>query len=202
MLASKAISRGDIAKLTAQIREKTIPRWTATVARRALAEVQGGKRVRYRQFVDGREGAPLDSVRVGGQIRFLFQRLGPVLEWIYEELVPRSPVGPERGEPHYRDVHWVFVDEKRTWPGAVTEIQVNEKVVFVNTRPYARRLEHGWSTQAPDGVYELVGLEATRRFPQALTEFGYLRPEEVPEAIPWRTRPYYAYPSLTVRARQ
>ena len=39
-----------------------------------------------------------------------------------------------------------------------------EEYVFLNTQPYARKIERGRSPQAPDGVYQAVATLAQRRF--------------------------------------
>jgi len=36
--------------------------------------------------------------------------------------------------------------------------------VFLNIQPYARKIERGQSSQAPDGVYQAVATLAQRRF--------------------------------------
>jgi hypothetical protein len=49
--------------------------------------------------------------------------------------------------------------------------------VFINTQPYARKLEKGASSQAPDGVYQSVAVLASRRFGNiAKVRFGYRVP--------------------------
>jgi hypothetical protein len=46
--------------------------------------------------------------------------------------------------------------------------------VFVSVAPYARRIERGWSRQAPDGVYQAVAALARRRFGSlAMVQFTY-----------------------------
>lgn len=203
MPPSRPISPQQTAALVTRLRNETIPKLTADLARRELGRVQGAHPAAFEQFVDGIRGAPLDSVRPGGTIRFRFVRLGPLLEWIYEQLVRRSPVGPERGEPHYRDVHWLLINGQRVnvLEGAeAIALKPDAFVRYVNARPYARKIERGLSTQAPDGVYELVALEAQRRFQGAVIEFSYLPPGALPVAIPWRSRPYYKYPCITVKA--
>ena len=195
MRASLPITRSQTAGLVTRLRERTIPRLTADFARRKLAEVQGSNPRPFKQIVDGREGGALDSVRTGGNIRFLFADIGPVLDWLYEELVIRSPVGPERGQPHYRDVHWLFIDGERVEvPGVGANAQISGRSIarFVNTRPYAAKIERGFSFQAPDGVYELTAMEAARRFPFALIEFDYTEIDGLP----------YRYPRITVSARE
>jgi hypothetical protein len=50
---------------------------------------------------------------------------------------------------------------------------VNE-FVFIPGATYARRLERGWSKQAPDGVYQVVGTMAKATFNRlAKISFGY-----------------------------
>jgi hypothetical protein len=39
-----------------------------------------------------------------------------------------------------------------------------DEYVFINTVPYARRIERGSSSQAPDGVYQAVAMLARGRF--------------------------------------
>jgi hypothetical protein len=110
MRASRPITRAQTGALVARLREQTVPRLTADAARQQLAGIQARQGAPAKTIVDGREGASVDTVRPFGNIRFLFLDLGPVLDWIWEQLVARSPVGPERGKPHYRDVHWLIVD--------------------------------------------------------------------------------------------
>jgi hypothetical protein len=87
------ITRAQTTALVTRLRDQTIPQLTAKLARRKLAEIQPSQGAPAQTIVDGREGAPLDSVRSGGRIVFRFADLGPVLDWIWEQLVTRSPVG-------------------------------------------------------------------------------------------------------------
>ncbi len=84
--------------------------------------------------------------------------------------------------------------------------------MIVNTRPYARRLEHGWSRQAPAGVYEITALAATRLFPEAKITFQYVSLAQVAAtSVRKSTRRIlharhaqnarYMYPSITVTSR-
>ncbi len=205
MRASLPITRAQTAALVTRLREQTVPRLTADAARRQLAGVQARQGTPVKTIVDGREGASLDTVRFGGNIRFLFLDLGPVLDWIWEQLVARSPVGPERGQPHYFQVHWLIVDG--VWvdvPADAEAMRISAKAVcqFVNARPYAGKIERGLSVQAPDGVYEIVAAEAQRRFPSARIEFFYVSEGDIDVPIPWPVKATYAFPSITVRAAQ
>jgi hypothetical protein len=193
MRASRPITTAQTSAVITRLREQRIPQITADLARRKLAEIEPRQGKPYRTIVDGRENAPLDSVRFGGNIRFLFLDLGPVLDWIWAELVAHSPVGPERGQPHYFQVHWLIVDGNRVQLPILGEpFQIPVKAVcrFVNPRPYAAKIERGLSVQAPDGVYELTALAAQSRFPFVSIEFDYTDLPGLP----------YSYPQITVLA--
>lgn len=112
----------------------------------------------YEVFVDGREGAPLTSVQPNGTIRAEFQLVNEVIAWISTQLQMHSPVLTGR----YAKSHELYAD------GIDTENPNNpppaEEYVFLNIQPYARKIERGLSTQAPDGVYQAVATLAAARF--------------------------------------
>ena len=123
----------------------------------------------YEVYVDGREGAPLTSVKPDGIIRAEFQLVNEVLVWISTQLQMHSPVLTGR----YAKSHELFADGVDTEnPNAAPPA---EEYVFLNTQPYARKIE-GYrglggvvhrapsSPQAPDGVYQAVATLAQRRF--------------------------------------
>ncbi|WP_185982984.1 hypothetical protein [Aureimonas mangrovi] len=111
-----------------------------------------------RVFVDGREGAPLDSVSAGGVISAKFELFDQMLEWIGEQLVKASPVLTGRfSKSHVLLADGVEIDTANP-PADASEF------IFLNTQPYARKIERGQSSLAPDGVYEAVAAMASRRF--------------------------------------
>ncbi|MBM3535778.1 MAG: hypothetical protein FJX60_22425 [Alphaproteobacteria bacterium] len=133
-------------------------------------------------YVDGREGAVLESVRPDGTIRFEFSRADAVARFIFQTLVMRSPYRPKRpgARPptHYRDEHLIFIDgrEVEKLPERIGSFA---EIVFVNIQPYARKIESGprsrfrarltdrrpgQSWQAPNGVYEVTAALARRQF--------------------------------------
>jgi hypothetical protein len=113
-----------------------------------------------RVYVDGREGAPLESVKpVGGTILAEFDLLEDTLQWIGQQLVLHSPaLSGEYARSHVMVIDDVAADFNAPIPPDFDEI------VFVNVTPYARKIERGLSDQAPDGVYEAVAALAARRF--------------------------------------
>ena len=112
----------------------------------------------YDVYVDGREGAPLTSVKPEGTIRAEFQLVNEALAWIATQLQMHSPVRTGR----YAKSHELFADGVDTEnPNAAPPAA---EYVFLNIQPYARKIERGQSPQAPDGVYQAVATLAQRRF--------------------------------------
>lgn len=111
-------------------------------------------------FVDGRLGAPLESVNpISGTIVVEFELVGDVLRYIGEQLVIHSPHLTGR----YERSHKLFADGIEVEPSSVLTTFADEWV-FINTQPYARKIERGSSSDAPDGVYQAVAVLARRRF--------------------------------------
>lgn len=135
--------------------------------RRAL-----GREPRSTTYVNGRAGAPLETVGLQGVIFTEFELLTDVLLFISIMLEKFSPVGKtsDRRPGHpglYKRSHVLFADSVEvdiTTPSLVPQIAAAEEYVFVNTVPYARKLERGSSRQAPDGVYQAVANIARRRY--------------------------------------
>lgn len=117
-----------------------------------------GRIPKKRVFVDGREGAQLQSVRPDGIIVAEYEVFTDMLAWIGNQLVLHSPV--KSGT--YARSHTLFADGTEIAVGAT--LPDAEEYVFINNTPYARKIELGSSSQAPDGVYEAVAVLASRRF--------------------------------------
>jgi hypothetical protein len=123
-------------------------------------------------YVDGRAGAPLASVRPEGVVFTEFELLIDVLVFVSEMLTKFSPVGrrPDRRPGHpglYQRSHTLFADGVEidvTTPSLVPQLVAANEYVFINTLPYARKIEHGLSPQRPDGVYQAVANIARRRY--------------------------------------
>lgn len=126
--------------------------------------------------VDGRKGAPLESVKPdGGTIIAEFELMEDVLRWIADELVRRSPVTSGA----YQKGHTLFVDGTEVPLGG--QIPIGEEYVFINLVPYARRIEVGktksgrdFLIQVPNHIYERTAKDAKRRFGnQADIQFAF-----------------------------
>ncbi len=146
----------------------------AETARAAIADTDrandaaAGRDVAYRTFVDGASSDRLDAVRPDGEITAVWSVMDGVIETVLGLLRDASPVLTGA----YRDAHAIVVGGAVVADAAAAAGAA--AVVIVNTRPYARRIERGWSAQAPDGVYEGVAAIAAERLGnQARIRFIY-----------------------------
>lgn len=117
-----------------------------------------GRAPRYTVSVDGKDGASLESVRPDGTIVAEFELFSDVLVWIANQLETHSP----RKSGRYIKGHSIFADGVEI--EATATVPSAQEYVFINTLPYARKIERGQSSQAPDGVYQVVATLARRRF--------------------------------------
>lgn len=122
----------------------------------------------YTVAVDGRVGAPLQSVKPEGVIAAEFEVFSNVLVWIDEQLQIHSPVKTGR----YKKSHILYADGVETSPTVIATAA--DEYAFVNSQPYSRKIERGLSPQAPDGVYQAVAVLAQGRFGNiAKVSFSY-----------------------------
>lgn len=152
---------------------------------------------KYTVTVDGQKNAALSSVKADGVIFVEFEFLGDLLLFIWEQLHTHSPVGRPGESPHpgeYRRSHVMFVNG--TEFSITNPLPPNvEEIIFANTVPYARRIELGSSTQAPDGVYQSVAVLARARFGRvAKVDFTYRT------VMGGQSKPNQRNPAIIVRA--
>jgi hypothetical protein len=115
--------------------------------------------------VDGRRGAPLESVKIdGGVIVTTFPfAIGPVLEYLDYLLVTRSPVLSGK----YQRSHRLFADGSETDP--LNPRLDAKNYIFTSNLPYARKIE-GSTLRPPqgsapqEGVYRGAVKLATQRY--------------------------------------
>jgi hypothetical protein len=145
----------------------------ADFARQCLADAQAANQAAlgylppFVVIVDGAVGASEDKVLPGGEISYEFQLIGDVLVFVDQQLVAHSPVLTGR----YQRSHVLYADGVETDPENPAQA---EEYVFLNTQPYARKIEKGLSPSAPDGVYEGVAQQAAAQFGnQAKVSFEY-----------------------------
>lgn len=114
-------------------------------------------------FVDGREGAPLESVQPDGTITARFELLDETLGWIRDQLLKAAPVRTGR----FRKSFVLLADDVEI--GMDGPFVDAREYTFTNTQPYARRIEgdgrrQPTSRQARSGVFEVVAGLANQRF--------------------------------------
>jgi hypothetical protein len=161
----------------------------AIFARQQLDEAQAinrraiGRVPPHRTAVDGRLGAPLESVNPkGGVINFEFELVGEVLAWILSELRRRSPVASGA----YRAGHRLFADGQEIEAVGATGIvpRAASEYTLTNLQPYARKLEIGrtksgraFLISVPNKIYQRTATDASRRFGNiARIRFSYRSP--------------------------
>jgi hypothetical protein len=151
-----------------------------TRANQALIQRAFGHEAPTELFVDGQSGKPLMSAQTITLTQFHLQN--GVVDAAHRMLVERSPYGPDK-HGHYQDDHWIFVNGVRRDAtregGKPIDIGPHDKVIIVNMRPYARKIEGGpnqtfrrrltdrrpgISAQAPNGVYEITARDLQRAF--------------------------------------
>lgn len=123
-----------------------------------------GHAVTVKQWVDGVLGAAEQAVEIYGTIVYEFGLVNEVLQFIGEELQKHSPIGSglDQHPGLYQLSHILFADG--------VQVPIDNKIpeareyTFVNTLPYSRKIEAGYSSQAPNGVYEVVAWMARQRF--------------------------------------
>lgn len=127
-----------------------------------------GHRPGHETYVDSAKSddSRLDAVRPDGVIVFEFTLLDELLAFISEQLVKHSPVGKagdkRPGHPGlYMSSHILLADGVEVEPGASPPPA--GVYTFVNSTPYARKIERGLSDQH-SAVYEGVADLAKARF--------------------------------------
>jgi hypothetical protein len=134
----------------------------------------------YETYVDGRQTSALETVQPDGTILAEFDIVSDVLVQIRQMLETASPVGSGDTRPGhpglYKASHELIVDGLVVALGAKVPDGF-DTAIFVNSQPYARKIERGLSNQAPDGVYQVVATLARSRFGNiAQIKFTYAAP--------------------------
>lgn len=127
----------------------------------------------YRRVVDGIEGKPITAVNLYGTIIYEWGLHLHIIDEALKMLIQMSPIESPASDPvRYVDHHKILVNGDSYTKGA--DIGINDIVQITNLVPYARRIEHGWSPQADDGVYQLVAEILKRKYSKVVDiEFTY-----------------------------
>jgi hypothetical protein len=130
-----------------------------------------GHQVTRTTYVNGQKNASEYSITSsGGTIEYVFSITSDIVEFIADSIQKLSPV--RSGQYKASDVIYadgVLVSNPNDLPKNVSEW------IFVNTQPYAGKIERGESSQASHGVYELTAYQAAQKYPEyhVLFDFRY-----------------------------
>ena len=134
-----------------------------------------GQAVSFVTTVDGIVTAALDRVRPDGVITRSYDVMPILLMEIGDLLWRHSPVKTGR----YQRSHRLMADSaeiaevREGWSLPSLPAGIRE-FMFAPIVPYARPIEEGWSSQAPDGVYQVVATMAGASYSGfAKISFGY-----------------------------
>lgn len=121
------------------------------------------------------------GAKLGERIRYIdrnIAQIGFVAMEVLQRLIVNSPIGPMKDEsrwPHYWRAHILLVNG-REWTPQDPMLKPTDTVQIVNTNIYAKRLELGWSMQAPTGIYKPTYRWARRMFGDSFTIRWGFRP--------------------------
>jgi hypothetical protein len=117
-------------------------------------------------IVDGRQGAPEASVRPDGVVVYLIDVASSGARRVLEALRAIAP--EDTGE--FKRGFITLVDGKEA---PLDTAPAGASITLLDRAPYSRRLEKGWSLQAPDGVFEVTAKAMRRRLPNLVVRFAY-----------------------------
>lgn len=144
----------------------------AKTAREALAQAQrsGEAPQHYVRRVNGRQGAPEESVQAPGPIVYTFSVLPEIAAYALTFAQTRSPKRSGR----FRRSWFVMVNGLHVT--AFDNIPPDAEVIITNDQPYARKIEIGktesgrpFVIQVPPGIVEDTRQAVMRRFGNTIT---------------------------------
>lgn len=118
-----------------------------------------GKAPAVTQIVDGTTGAPLESVKPGGTIVFLFAVGAPLLAAAFDLAIETaSRLSPVLTGRFRRSFRLLVNDVERDASAGAIQIQEKDILTLVNLQPYTRKIER------MDGVFESTAAVLRSRY--------------------------------------
>lgn len=158
------------------------------------------KPARFVRTVDGVRGAREEAVKVGGVIRYNYDRLDEVVRFAMDTLFDLSPVLSGR----YRQSHTLFIGGAAAtnladWDGV-------SEIVISNPMPYSRKIELGVMTMRVPGssqVYEQAEQIVRRRYGNAASVQVFYQGilGKITTSGRKANNPDNRYPALRIRSR-
>ncbi len=133
----------------------------------------------YRTLVDGRDGAPEESIKPGGAIIYRFNTLGQAAIFGLSFARERSPV---LSGTYKRS--WFVAVNGVPWDGNLREVPSDAQVMIVNAAPYHRKVETGAQRGLGRGICEAIRKAVRQRFPNM--EAAVIFTDLSGEAAGWR----------------
>lgn len=114
-------------------------------------------------YVDGRKGAPEETVRIGGNVLYVFNSMSAAVSYAYSFAVFRSPRKTGRFQRS-----WIIGVNGRNYTGHIEDIPPDATVTLVNIQPYSRRLDvgRGHKITLASHITEDTRQATGNRFPQ------------------------------------
>lgn len=145
----------------------------------------------YRRFVDGREAAPEESVKLnGGEILYLFSGIAAAVAYAIAFIKGISPIGTGR----FLD-SWFLIVDGTSWTGSIASIPSGAVVLLTNAAPYTRRLEQGRHKKGRKGhvpgrfMTEAARQAVQKKYPNLLVERTFVNLASGPGRFGWQV-PY------------
>lgn len=163
-------------RLREQMRRQHIA--LAQQARRDVEAQQGASPTLT--VVDGARGRVEEGVKLGGSIVYLFDATPRAHADLMEHLNWISPVDTS-DDADDRVFAKSFVALIEGMEAEIAALKPGDEVTVANRQPYSRKLELGWSLQAPDGVFEVAAKWLRSRWGKAVdVRFTYVALEGMP----------------------
>lgn len=138
----------------------------AAFAADAIAEADAqnkaalGRAVPRQTYVDGSAAQSLSSVRATSIIVAEFELATDVVQYVWDEVQKHSPVSGGT----FKASQKIYADGQEVDSPEAAVAANPDEIVIVSDVPYARKIERGQSSQAPDGVYQVVAVMAAARY--------------------------------------
>lgn len=142
---------------------KAVQRHIVAVAKRHHADIMTAapKPTGFLRVVDGVQGAPEETVKVGGRIVYYYDRLDKIVQASLALLMEISPVL----EGKYRDAHFIAINGQPV--ADLSSYSPGDDVSITNYQPYARVIEAGamkMRVPGTDHIYQQARQLLMRRY--------------------------------------
>ncbi|CAO3428662.1 hypothetical protein [Azospirillum argentinense] len=143
------------------------------------------------QWIDGKEGAPIESVSTFGVAVFEFRYMPEIICFALDILFANSPIDmhPRADNIVFREFRQLFIDGvfrddvsdgmEPTDFRWMLDLPKGTEYLLTDDESYAGKLEKGYSDQAPNGVYKVSCDTVRRKFGNLVeVEFQWSRAEQ------------------------